>query len=68
MEAQWLRVFSHVEFKKVPCRPVDFRGQGPFTLIDANVSYDDDIGQLNSRAKSRVLSFTCIFACEIRYF
>ena len=23
---------SHVEFKKRTCRPVDFRGQGPFVL------------------------------------
>ena len=25
-----LSPMSHVEFKKVPCRPVDFRGQGPY--------------------------------------
>ena len=25
-----LSPISHVEFKKWPCRPVDFRGQGPF--------------------------------------
>ena len=25
----FLSSMSHVEFKKCPCRPVDFRGQGP---------------------------------------
>ena len=25
-----LSPMSHVEFRKVSCRPVDFRGQGPF--------------------------------------
>ena len=27
-----LSPMSHVEFKKCPCRPVDFRGQGPLDL------------------------------------
>ena len=29
---------THVEFKKVPCHPVDFRGQGPYPLrVDRDV-------------------------------
>ena len=29
-----LSPMSHVEFKKCPCRPVDFRGQGPFYSLN----------------------------------
>ena len=27
-----LSPMSHVEFKKCQCRPVDFRGQGPYRI------------------------------------
>ena len=48
-----LSPMSHVEFKKVPCRPVDFRGQGPFLYPAA--LYNRDLGNISGK-NTRVIS------------
>ena len=40
---------SHVDFKKWPCRPVDFKGQGPLPYIRSNpFNYNDAISAMLS--------------------
>ena len=33
------RIMSHVDFKKWPCRPVEFKGQGPHHWSEQNISF-----------------------------
>ena len=53
---------SHVDFKKWPCRPVDFRGQGPY-ICPGVITFKppSDVLPGNRQLPSRVFEVLLLF-------
>ena len=60
-----LSPMSHVELKKWPCHPVDFRGQGPYLLWEALSKEGTEVQGLCLEIDGRASIITAILRVTI---